>query len=97
MEYSEAIERVVEDIHDIKKLLERFVDRVIELEKWRTGTEEILDSILERVGSVEDKVDRNTEFMNQSKGGMAAKTQLIATIFSAAGMLALLIKILFKL
>jgi len=68
--------------------------------KWRAGTEEVLDSMIERTDNVIEDVEKlktsardHQSFIDQFTGGKLATAQLVTQIATLGGMLVTLYKV----
>jgi hypothetical protein len=99
----ERFRSIRETLEELKADLKVLRSSVEDGGRWRAGTEAVLDSMIERIDQLEEKSEKLEEkqnlfqkFIDQFVGGKAAVMQLIATMISALGVLAVLIKMAFS-
>ena len=85
------VHSLLEDIRISVRELRKDID---EARLWRSGTEEVLDSIIERIDLVVDQTDKLSNradgyqrFIDHFEGGRAGVAHIIVTISSVVGML----------
>lgn len=87
---TEKFRHVEAALQEIRNGLRELRDTVEDGARWRAGTEEVLDSMIERIDGVCDNVERleaktngHQTFIDQFKGGKQATINLVGTLIAA--------------